>query len=44
MAVNCESVLLGPFEHFSLKLSRTVPTILEAALPYCGPFSRSEVP
>jgi hypothetical protein len=44
MAVNCDSVLMGPLDHSSLKLSFNVPTIAEAALPYCGPFSRSEVP
>ena len=44
MAVNCDSVLMGPLDHSSLKLSFNVPTMLKAALPYCGPFSRSEVP
>jgi hypothetical protein len=44
MAVNCESVLMGPLEHSSLKLSFNVPTMMKPALPYCGLFSRSEVP
>jgi hypothetical protein len=44
MVVNCDSTLMGPPDHSSLNLSFNVPTILKAALPYCGPFSRSEVP
>jgi len=30
MAVNCDSVLMGPPDHSSLKLSFNVPTIAES--------------